>query len=252
MGPPRPGMQSRYLLIDGNASANGDPRTVESAVRRVRHEEAVQNATERLSSVHRATCRLGKTPIGFFRLGAQGLGSDLTMLVRAFVIAVAQRRQLVVLPPTEAAVRSARLPAWVTLNATQPWHWFAGQGVPISSLLVKSACHELLEERAPEVLEAIARNSAEADGESTARWAARSLRATRKYLDGAFRLSQHGEGSWKVGGDRWAKPEPGPDGVSGYNMGCKSLPNRVEHYHMPRMMVRCIASVDRALAAAEE
>jgi hypothetical protein len=50
-----------------------------------------------------------------------------------------------------------------------------------------------------------------------------------------------------VGGDRWAKPEPGPDGVSGYNMGCKSLPNRVEHYHTPRMLMACIRACEVAL-----
>ena len=37
--------------------------------------------------------------------------------------------------------------------------------------------------------------------------------------------------------------------VSGYNMGCTSLPNRVEHYHHPRMLLSLVASADRALAA---
>ena len=81
-------------------------------------------------------------------------------------------------------------------------------------------------------------------------WAADTLRRTLGYMDGAFRLSQFGVGSWKVGGDRWAKPDPDPaTGVSGYNMGCKSLPNRVEHYHTPRMLASCIASCDRAIVA---
>ena len=80
-------------------------------------------------------------------------------------------------------------------------------------------------------------------------WAADTLRRTLGYMDGAFRLSQFGVGSWKVGGDRWAKPDPDPaTGVSGYNMGCKSLPNRVEHYHTPRMLASCIVSCDRAIA----
>ena len=38
------------------------------------------------------------------------------------------------------------------------------------------------------------------------------------------------------------------DGISGYNMGCKSLPNRVEHYHLPRMLMSGIALCDRAIA----
>ena len=75
----------------------------------------------------------------------------------------------------------------------------------------------------------------------------RALRRTLAYSDSAFRLRSFGEGSWKVGGDRWTKPDPGPDGVSGYNMGCRSLPNRVEHYHTPRMLLSCIRSCDVAL-----
>lgn len=86
------------------------------------------------------------------------------------------------------------------------------------------------------------------EGLSMVEWAASSLRKVLAYMDTTFRLTQHGEGSWKVGGDRWAKPDPRrANGVSGYNMGCKSLPNRVEHYHTPRMLVNCVRACDRAL-----
>ena len=69
------------------------------------------------------------------------------------------------------------------------------------------------------------------------------------YLDAHFKLPAW-PGSWKVGGDRFVKPDPDPGtAVSGYNMGCTSLPNRVEHYHHPRMLLSLVASVDRALAA---
>ena len=83
-----------------------------------------------------------------------------------------------------------------------------------------------------------------------AEWALQTLRSTLSYMDRAFRLAQLSEGSWKVGGDRWAKPDPGPNSVSGYNMGCTALPNRVEHYHHPRMLMEGIRSVDRALGSA--
>ena len=79
-------------------------------------------------------------------------------------------------------------------------------------------------------------------------WAAATLRRVRAYLDERFRL---GPGSWKVGGDRMVRPDPDADGISGYNMGCKSLPNRVEHYHTPRMLTLCIERFDLALKALE-
>ena len=79
-------------------------------------------------------------------------------------------------------------------------------------------------------------------------WAARTLRKTREYVEKNFRLASW-PGSWKVGGDRYVKPDPDPDtAISGYNMGCKSLPNRVEHYHHPRMLMLGIGAVDRAIA----
>ena len=73
-----------------------------------------------------------------------------------------------------------------------------------------------------------------------------TFRRIRAYLHERFRL---GPGSWKVGGDRMVRPDPDADGVSGYNMGCKSLPNRVEHYHHPRMLMSCLASVSEALVS---
>lgn len=87
-----------------------------------------------------------------------------------------------------------------------------------------------------------------ASGDDILQWASETLRCTLEYMDRAFRLAQFGPGSWKVGGDRWAKPDPDPTtGISGYNMGCRSLPNRVEHYHTPRMLLSCIGSLDRAI-----
>ena len=85
-------------------------------------------------------------------------------------------------------------------------------------------------------------------GEAMVTWAARTLRKTREYVEKNFRLASW-PGSWKVGGDRYVKPDPDPDtAISGYNMGCKSLPNRVEHYHHPRMLMLGIGAVDRAIA----
>lgn len=93
--------------------------------------------------------------------------------------------------------------------------------------------------------------SAEYDGgEDYAVWAARSLRRVLAYNERAFSLRSLCPGSWKVGGDRLAKPDPDANGVSGYNMGCKSLPNRVEHYHLPRMLMNAIRLCDQAIANA--
>ena len=72
-------------------------------------------------------------------------------------------------------------------------------------------------------------------------WAARTFRETNAYMQRTFKLPW--PGSWKVGGDRDAKPDPGEDAISGYNMGCAALPNRVEHYHHPRMLTRCLEAL---------
>ena len=66
------------------------------------------------------------------------------------------------------------------------------------------------------------------------------------YLDARFKLAP--AGSWKVGGDVDVLPEPRADGISGYNMGCRSLPNRVEHYHTPRMLIMCTTLMATAAA----
>ena len=48
------------------------------------------------------------------------------------------------------------------------------------------------------------------------------------------------------------RPDPGDNGISGYNMGCKSLPNRVEHYHTPRMLMLCSGRLEQALKVFED
>ena len=87
-------------------------------------------------------------------------------------------------------------------------------------------------------------------GESMVSWAGRCLRRVLEYNERAFSLRSLRPGSWKVGGDRFAKPEPNAEGISGYNMGCASLPNRVEHYHLPRMLMSGIRLCDEAIAKA--
>ena len=87
----------------------------------------------------------------------------------------------------------------------------------------------------------------ETSGESTVEWATRTLQRVRAYADHAFSLAHIKPGSWKVGGDRHAKPDPDANGVSGYNMGCTSLPNRVEHYHHPRMLMNAIRLCDTVI-----
>ena len=88
-----------------------------------------------------------------------------------------------------------------------------------------------------------------AEGREMQVWAAATTRRVRRYLDERFRL---GPGSWKVGGDRRVLPDPDARGISGYSMGCKSLPNRVEHYHTPRMLMLCCERFEMAVRALEE
>ena len=94
-------------------------------------------------------------------MDCHGLGEDLNQAVRMFAVAVSQRRQLVLLPPAPEEARDPKgcaLPASIRLSAAEPWHWLAGQSMPIDSILVTSSCQKYLQQRHPMVMEAVAQS----------------------------------------------------------------------------------------------
>lgn len=124
------------------------------------HKALVAAATAHLEDIHRAKCT-DQTPILFARMDCHGLGEDLNQAVRMFAVAISQRRQLILLPPTPEDRRDPKgcaLPESVQLSAKEPWHWLAGQDISLDSILVPSACQHYWQERSPAVMEAIARS----------------------------------------------------------------------------------------------
>lgn len=136
----------------GSAMLHGHRATVASL-----HEVAVAAAVAHVDSLHRARCT-DVTPVLFVRLDCHGVGGDLNSAVRGLAAAVDERRQMVLLPPEPSKRSSQHLPAGLNLTVREPWHWLAGQGLPLETVFVKSACHRRLERRMPEVLEAIAQS----------------------------------------------------------------------------------------------
>ena len=124
------------------------------------HAALVATATAHVDDIHRAKCT-PVTPIMIARMDCHGVGEDLNQVVRMLAVAITQRRQLVLLPPPPAQARGeCKLPASVVLGATQPWHWLAGQSIPLESLLVLSSCHVELLRREPKLMQALARSNA--------------------------------------------------------------------------------------------
>ena len=79
-------------------------------------------------------------------------------------------------------------------------------------------------------------------------WARVQFAETQRYVAAHFSLKHFGYArGWRVGGDRLVAPVP----PAVYNMGCKTLPNRMEHYHHPRHLVLCLESL-AAIARQEE
>ena len=79
-------------------------------------------------------------------------------------------------------------------------------------------------------------------------WARAQFVETQHYVASHFSLKHFGYArGWRVGGDRLVAPPP----PATYNMGCKTLPNRMEHYHHPRHLVLCLESL-AAIARQEE
>ena len=124
------------------------------------HAALIAAATAHLEDVHRAKCT-PETPLLFARMDCHGVGEDLNQAVRMFAVAVSQRRQLIMLPPPPEDMyhpKVCALPRSIELTARQPWHWLAGQNLPLSTILLKSTCQLELERQQPQVLEALAQS----------------------------------------------------------------------------------------------
>jgi len=119
-------------------------------------QEAMVNvATAHIHDIHQSTC-MPQTPRLFARMDCHGTAEDINTAVRAFAVAVSQQRQLVLLPPYPATAKLCELPDHMVLSATEPWHWLAGQKLPLSDVFVKSACQLHMESHQIDVLNALA------------------------------------------------------------------------------------------------
>jgi len=124
------------------------------------HAALVAAATAHIDSVHRAECT-PTTPLMFARMDCHGVGEDINQVVRMLAVALSQRRQLVLLPPTPHTARvECKVPDSLPLSAVQPWHWLSGQSLPLESVFVLSACQTELLRRQPMVMERLAQSSA--------------------------------------------------------------------------------------------
>ena len=139
----------RSLQIEGH------PTSINSL-----HAALVAAATAHIDEVHRAQCT-PETQVMFARMDCHGVGEDINQAVRMFAVALAQRRQLVLLPPAPHTARDeCKVPASLSLTAAKPWHWLAGQALPMESIFVLSSCHKELLRKQPHIMEAIAESGA--------------------------------------------------------------------------------------------
>ena len=122
----------------------------------------MQSAYAYLEALHRAPCNGNKSTVLWKRMPTNGVSNDLNTVIRSFAIAVSERRQLVLLPPTAAS--RAALPsraAASSLDAVHPWHWL-GNSLPLSTILHPSSCHERLLREYPNALDRIGANASDA------------------------------------------------------------------------------------------
>ncbi len=139
---PRP-PQPWYNYVDGRLDASSSNSTHQA--------ELLRSASDHIRRNHNTgSCEIGKTLLMFVEMECSGLGGDMAMLIRAIVIAMARRRQVVLYPPGASSRRRAGLPADVPLSVRKPWHWLVGGGevadLPLDSIYEKSSCHRLFEE----------------------------------------------------------------------------------------------------------
>ena len=128
--PPPPLRQADRTLINGRASSIP-----------LLHQSLADAADAYIHLRQRSVCT-NETKLLFARIDTHGFGNDVNLLVRALATAMIQERQLILLPPTMAERRDTPWLHRMGLDAERPWHWTAGAGLPLGSLVVESACHK--------------------------------------------------------------------------------------------------------------
>lgn len=105
-----------------------------------------------LRELHERPCNLSHSTILWKRMPSTGVSNDLNGVVRSFAIAVRDRRQLVLLPPTNKVRRGLQNRTGGMLSMERPWHWLS-EGTPLSSILHPSSCQLELERTHSQVLD---------------------------------------------------------------------------------------------------
>jgi hypothetical protein len=121
------------------------------------HQSLADAAEAYIYQQQRAPCS-SETKLLFARFDWHGVGNDVNLAVRALATAVIQQRQLVFLPPS---VKDRAANPWLLklkLSAEHPWHWLAGAGLPLTSLLVDSACQQSMMQESAGLMQFLADN----------------------------------------------------------------------------------------------
>lgn len=118
---------------------------------------ALVDAFTYIDTIHRQPCRHRGVRLLFKRLPTYGISNDLNSLVRSLAVALRDRHQLVLLPPSARERAKVRHLAG-ELNVKRPWHWLE-DGIPLESLIYPSACQRELEMSHPTALDALGANN---------------------------------------------------------------------------------------------
>ena len=84
-------------------------------------------------------------------------------------------------PPDEAHGQAGcALPQSIQLSAREPWHWLAGQQIPLDAILQMSTCNVELLRKMPKLMEALAQSAAGNVTATMTRMGAKSLAAVSR------------------------------------------------------------------------
>ena len=127
--PPPPLIKDRSLI-------NGRPSTIPLL------HQSIADAAEAYIHLRQTYTCTNETKLLFARFDTHGIGNDINLAVRALATAMIQERQVIFLPPTQQERKETQWLQDMQLDAERPWHWLAGAGMPLSSLIVESACQK--------------------------------------------------------------------------------------------------------------
>ena len=121
----------------------------------------LSTAYQYLDAIHLQSCGNSAVRILFKRLPTFGVSNDLNSIVRSLAVAIRDRRQLVLLPPSAKNRAKVRKIAG-ELSIRRPWHWL-GAGIPLASLIYPSACQQELERSSSVSMDALGANGSDAE-----------------------------------------------------------------------------------------